>query len=98
MAYRDMGRYDEAISYGKKAVERSPKSQPSRLILITSYGLAGRDEEARSQAKELLKMYPKYCVKERRQGIYKDPAIDERNKNAQRKAGIPDCPPGPGSK
>jgi adenylate cyclase len=98
MAYRNMGQYNEAIGYAKKAVERSPKSQLSRLILITSYSLAGREEEARSQVKELLKMYPKYCVKKRRRGFYKDPAIDERNKNAQRKAGIPDCPPRPGSK
>jgi tetratricopeptide (TPR) repeat protein len=98
LAYRNMGRYDEAIGYGKKAVERSPKSQPSRTVLITCYSLAGRDEEARSQAKELLKMYPEYCIKKRRRGIHKDPAIDKRLKNAQRKAGIPDCPPGPSSK
>jgi adenylate cyclase len=91
MAYRNMGRYDEAISYGKKAVERSPKNQLSRTILIISYILAGREEEARAQAEELLKIHPEFCVTER--GAYRDPAIGERNRNALRKAGLPDCLP-----
>jgi tetratricopeptide (TPR) repeat protein len=43
MAYRDIGQYDDAIRYGKNAVERSPKSQVSHHVLITSYGLAGRN-------------------------------------------------------
>jgi tetratricopeptide (TPR) repeat protein len=97
MAYRNMGRYDEAIGYGKKAVERSPKSQLSRQILISCYSLGGRDEEARSQAKELLKMYPEYCVKNPRAGFHKDPAVNERILNSLRKVGLPDCPPSPGS-
>jgi tetratricopeptide (TPR) repeat protein len=98
MAYRNIGQYDDAISYGKKAVERSPKSQISRTVLITSYSLAGREEEARAQAKELLKIYPEYCVKKRRRGFHKDPAIGKRNRNALLKAGLPDCPPRPSSK
>jgi tetratricopeptide (TPR) repeat protein len=98
MAYRNMGLYDEAIGYAEKAVERSPKSQPSRIVLISSYSLAGRGEEARSQAKELLKMYPEYCVKNPRVGFHKDPAVSERILNSFRKAGLPDCPPSPGSK
>ena len=98
MAYRNMGLYDEAIGYGEKAVERSPKSHPSRRVLISCYSLAGRDEEARSQAKELLKMYPEYCVKNPRKGFHKNPAFTERILNSLRKAGVPDCPPSPGSK
>jgi adenylate cyclase len=82
MAYRDIGQYDDAIRYGEKAVKLSPKSMLSRRVLISCFSWAGRDEEARSQAKELLKMYPEYCVKKRRRGVYKDPAIGERMKNA----------------
>jgi adenylate cyclase len=94
MAYRNLGQYDEAISYAKKAVERSPKSQLSRSILIITYVLAGREEEARAQAEELLNIHPEYCVPKRPSGFYKDPAIGERNRNALRKAGLPDCLPG----
>jgi adenylate cyclase len=85
MAYRNMGRYDEAISYGKKAVERSPKNQLSRTILIISYILAGREEEARAQAEELLKIHPEFCVTER--GAYRDPAIGERKPTAETRKG-----------
>jgi tetratricopeptide (TPR) repeat protein len=76
-AYRNMGQYDEAISYAKKAVERSPGNQLSRSILITCYTLAGSDEEARAQVKELLEIHPEFCVTGH-PGFYKDPAIGKR--------------------
>jgi adenylate cyclase len=93
LAYRDLGRYDEAISYAKKAVERSPKSMPSRNVLITCYIWAGREEEARAQAEELLEIHPEYCIPKHRQGRFKDPAINKRGNSALRKAGLPDCLP-----
>jgi adenylate cyclase len=97
IAYRNIGQYDEAISYAKKAVERSPNSQLSRHILVSTYGLAGREEEARAQAKELLKIHPEFCL-QRHPGYYKDPAVQERIRNALLKAGLPECPPGEASK
>lgn len=91
MAYRDIGRYEEAIEWGEKAVERSPESVLSHRVLITCYSLAGRMEEARAQVADLLGISSKYCVgrgKER----YKDRAVNERLWDALSKAGLPECP------
>jgi adenylate cyclase len=93
-----LGQYEEAIEWGEKAVKRTPKDQLSHLVLTMSYSSAGREEEARAQGAKVLKINPKYCV--RRGGVdrFKDPGVTERFKNALRKAGVPDCPPGRGSK
>jgi adenylate cyclase len=93
-----LGQYEEAIEWGEKAVKRTPKDQLSHLVLTMSYSSAGREEEARAQGAKVLKINPKYCV--RRGGVdrFKDPGVNERFKNALRKAGVPDCPPRPGTR
>jgi tetratricopeptide (TPR) repeat protein len=94
MAYRNLGQYDEAINYGKKAVERSPKNVLSRSILITSYSWAGREEEARAEAKKMLDVHPEYCLPKLRPGFYKNPEKGKRLRSALLKAGLPECPAG----
>ncbi len=88
-AYRDTGRYEEAISLVKKAIEREPRDIISHIILTATYGMAGREEEARVAADEILKINPHFSL-ERFVKIhpYKDPVMRDRYYNSLRKAGL----------
>ena len=50
-AYRDLGQYNKAIAACKKAIEISPNSLIPHIILTSTYSMAGREPEARAQAK-----------------------------------------------
>jgi adenylate cyclase len=58
--YRFTERYEEAIAAFQKALSRSPNDQIAHMGLTATYFLSGRDEEARSQAKEVLRLQPKF--------------------------------------
>jgi len=96
LAYRSMGKYDEAIAVLKRARARGPSSPFVYILLAMTYAEAGRQEEARAAAKELLKRFPKFSVKRAARAIlFKDPAEQERLRDALRKAGLPENPPLP---
>jgi adenylate cyclase len=97
LTYSWVGSYEEAIGAHKKALQRAPNDVVTHLHLTTAYSWAGRPEEARTQAAEVLRINPKYCIRGGK-GIYKNPAEMEVVNNARREAGIPDCPPRRGSK
>lgn len=63
MAYRDTARYEEAISVCKKVLHRQPKNLITHLILAATYSISGREEEARAEATEVLRIDPKYSLK-----------------------------------
>jgi TolB-like protein/Tfp pilus assembly protein PilF len=88
-AYRDTGRYEEAIALVKKAIDREPRDIISHIILTATYGMAGRDEEARAAADEILKINPHFSL-ERFVKVhpYKDPVMRDRYYNSLRKAGL----------
>jgi adenylate cyclase len=90
-AYSIAGRDEEAIPHYKKALEQEPDNQVALTGLITSYSLADRLEEARGGVEELLRVNPKYCIKQGK-GFIKDQTVSRRRKSARRKAGLPDCP------
>jgi len=96
-AYIMTGRYEEAIAACKKAIEMAPSNLTAHVNLTSAYSLSGREQEARTEAEEVLRIDPKYCAS---RGIRfsKNPADDEFISNALGKAGIPDCPPRRGSK
>ena len=89
VAFRDSGQYDEAIELSKKAVERKPNDIIAYVVLASSYGLAGREEEAKAAAKEILRINPKYSV-DRLEKVspHKDRAVAKRFCDALRKAGL----------
>ena len=60
VALRDSGRYEEAIAVAKKAVEQEPKDTIAYMVLASSCQLAGREEEARSKAAEVMKINPEF--------------------------------------
>jgi adenylate cyclase len=89
VALRDSGQYDEAIELSKKATERKPNDIIAYVVLASSYGLAGREEEAKAAAKEILRINPKYSV-DRLEKVspHKDRAVAKRFCDALRKSGL----------
>ena len=96
VALRDTGKYDEAIEWLKKTIQTEPDSIISYLILTSTYAYAGREEEARAAAKEILRINPKFSVETyMRTSPQRDAASRERFAQALKKAGLPDKPPLP---
>jgi adenylate cyclase len=91
IAYRIAGRYDEAISVYRQAINRYPSNLFAHLGLAAIYSLLGREEEARAEAAEVLKINPKFSLEdwEKRCAAIgladKGPLID-----ALRKTGLPE--------
>jgi tetratricopeptide (TPR) repeat protein len=89
--YIFVGRYEEAIAAGKKAVTLSPNDRIAHSYLTTAYSLAGRQEEARIEAAEVLRLNPKYSlVRAGKLSPFKNQADREFVINALRKAGLPE--------
>jgi tetratricopeptide (TPR) repeat protein len=88
-AYCYTGRYEEAIAAYKRALTHNPDLLPLHVGLATIYSELGREEEARAEAAEVLKISPKHSLEVWRQRApYKDPAVLERMLAALRKAGL----------
>jgi tetratricopeptide (TPR) repeat protein len=89
VAYRLAGRFDEAVEQAKKAVELEPKIGLIYLSLAAACILAGREEEARAAAAELLKINPTFSV-ERFAEIFPNADMSQigRMIGALRKAGL----------
>jgi adenylate cyclase len=86
MAYRQMERYEEAISACRKALQIRPNHWASWIELAVTYSYAGHEEDARSAAQELLRTHPKFSLeKYAKRTLYKD---KDRRVDALRKAGL----------
>jgi adenylate cyclase len=89
--YFFVGRYEEAIAAGKNAVTLSPNDRFAHTYLVAAYSLAGRQEEARIEAAEVLRLNPKYSlVRTGKLSPFKNQADREFVINALRKAGLPE--------
>ena len=89
VVYRMVGRFDEAVEQAKKAVEREPKNQYTNLGLASSCILAGREEEARAAAAEVLKINPQFSFEQYGKILpFKDSCFIDRTIDALRKAGL----------
>ena len=89
IALRDSGQYDEAIALQKKAIEREPNDTLAYIVLASSCALAGREEEARAAAKELLRVNPAFSLERLAKTTpHKDREVAERFIEALRRAGL----------
>ena len=88
--YLMIGQYEEAIAAFKKSISRWSENVYSHIGLIAAYSLAGRMEDARAQAAEVLKINPKITLEDiAKNGYYSFQKADkERFINALRKAGL----------
>jgi adenylate cyclase len=90
-ALRDSGQYEKAIAWLKKAIQKEPDSIVSYLILTSTYVYSGQEKEARAAAKEILRINPKFSIKQlMRANPQRDTAARERFVNALKQAGLPD--------
>jgi len=89
VAYRNMGRYDEAIEWGKEAVDREPSNLLSHVVLVSSYSLAGREEEAQAEAAQVLRINPMFSLERLEKTTpQKNPEVKRRFIDSLRKAGL----------
>jgi adenylate cyclase len=89
ISYTLMGQYNEAITWCEKAVRREPNSLYARLFLSAAYSRAGRDEKARIEAAEVLRINPKFSLEKFAKSMtYKNQEDAARTVNALRKAGL----------
>ena len=88
-AYFMLGRYDESIVIWKKALEMNPDYVPAHAFLAACYSSIGRDVEAGAEAKEVIRINPKFSVESHAKILpYKNKADIEREVEAFRKAGL----------
>jgi adenylate cyclase len=88
-AYRFTGRYEEAMAAYKRALTRNADFLLPHIGLAVVYSELGREEEARAEAAEVLRINPQYSLERwRQQSPYKDLAVLERMLAALRRAGL----------
>jgi TolB-like protein/cytochrome c-type biogenesis protein CcmH/NrfG len=88
-AYCETGRYAEASATLKQFISRSPNFLHAQLVLAITASEAGRAEEARAAAAEVLRISPKFSLEVHKQRApIKDPTVLERHLAALRKAGL----------
>jgi adenylate cyclase len=89
LSYCQAGRYEDAITAQKAALSRNPNLLSSHICLAACYSMAGRDEAARAQIKELLLLNPNFSFERlaKQAGpVYKNPADGKLMADAIRKA------------
>jgi len=88
-SYTAMGQYEEAIRILKRIAEKQPDQLYAHTMLAVAYVLSSREDDARKEAAEVLRIDPAFSV-ERFFGTlpYKDQAEVGRRKDALRKAGL----------
>jgi len=90
-ALRDSGQYEEAIAQAQKATEQEPNDLISWITLVSSLSLEGREEDARTAAKEILRIKPNFSVGSyEKRAPQKDRATVKRYCDALRAAGLPE--------
>jgi adenylate cyclase len=88
-AYRMVGRYDDSIATYKKVLDRTPNHLTVHAGLTATYSVAGRLDDARAQAAEVLRVQPKFSAEGFVKKMpYKNKAETERLIDALLKAGL----------
>ena len=85
-----LGRYDEAIAILKKNLARGSDYLTSMINLTATYSMAGKLDQARVQAKEVLRKIPDFSAEQFMRGFpYKDQKIVDDFIENLCKAGLP---------
>jgi adenylate cyclase len=62
LSYAYIGQYNEAITWCEKAVRQEPDNFYAHLMMTVVYSWSGRDEDARAQAAEILRINPNFSL------------------------------------
>jgi adenylate cyclase len=88
-SYRMVERYEDSIATYKKVFHRTPDNLFAHAGLTATYSVAGRLDEARAQAKEVLRVQPKFSAERYGKKFpFQNKAETERLVDALRKAGL----------
>jgi tetratricopeptide (TPR) repeat protein len=86
-AFNAMGRPAEVIA----TVQRMQNPDEGRRLLAANFAHLGMMDEARAQAREVMRLHPEFTISRwRDRPPYRDVAILERYVDGLRKAGLPD--------
>lgn len=89
MSYAFIRQYDEAVTWCEKAVRQEPNDLLARMMMTVAYSFSGRDEKARAEAAEVLRIQPKFSLEQLEKRLtYKRDEDRERVIGALRKAGL----------
>jgi len=87
-SYRFLARYDEAIATYKKLFQFYPDHLPGHANLAATYVLAGREEEARAEAAEVMRIDPQFSLERYAKTFPFRQALVDQLVEAWRKAGL----------
>jgi Tfp pilus assembly protein PilF len=85
------GRFEEAVSALKKALQRAPDNVLAHIHLTCTYSLMGQEKEARAEAEEVLRINPNFSLDHFARTTlrsYQDQSEIDKVVNAMRKAGL----------
>ena len=88
-ALLNTGRFEEAVSELKKGIQRAPDFTVAHVCLAATYSMMGREKEAHAEAKEVLRINPKFSVDSwTMRTALKDQSEIHKIADALRKAGL----------
>jgi tetratricopeptide (TPR) repeat protein len=89
LSYAFIGEFEKAIAICKKALPENPNDFVGRITLTIAYSSLGREEEARSEATEALRIDPNFTLEYAlKTWPYKNQADRDLVVGALRKAGL----------
>jgi adenylate cyclase len=90
-AYRNAGQLKLAVATLENTVKRFPAFISGRVALASCYVLVGKEQEAKQEAREILRRDPAYTIaRYTTPNLYRNKETMEKWAAALRKAGIPD--------
>ena len=88
-AYIYLGKYDEAIDIVQGLSRNAPERIGPRLDLAACYAALDRDDEAKAEVTEILRMMPDFSLESYAKGLpYRDSEYKQSYLNLLRKAGL----------
>jgi adenylate cyclase len=83
------GRYEEAILSLKKSLKQRPDDLFAHLYLAVCFIASGREEDARAEAKEVMRIHPEFSLNHFAKTLpYKDQSVVDNTIARLRKAGL----------
>jgi adenylate cyclase len=91
LMYSFAGLYDEAFKSFQEALGRQPDNLPCRISLAVAYSLANKENSARAEIKEVLRLNPAFSIQMAMKSYpYQKQSDKDTFLNALRKAGLPE--------
>jgi tetratricopeptide (TPR) repeat protein len=91
LAHSFAERYEEAVEWAQRSLQRNPSWFLSYLVLAASCALLGRVEEARAAVRELLRLNSNFSLAGVKPFLSAaEPASAQRAIDGLRKAGLPE--------